>query len=162
MGTAGFVPKNFPDSSPDDWNHFLEQGAAMHGGVYGVHVDPGEKKNDKDILEQAQLAFELAKGVEPYIAFSISFEEGPFTPVQLNLRWILNSPEVTTVIPSMNSQAELEENLAAITKEGEIDEKILDRYLDAAQGRKSRETLRKMQSNSAVDISHYAKKALTQ
>jgi len=80
MGTAGFVPKHYPDSSNDDWNHFFEYGAALHGGIYGVHVDPGEKGNPEGILEQAQLAFEQMNGVEPYIAFSINFEEGPFTP----------------------------------------------------------------------------------
>jgi len=80
MGTAGFVPRNYPNSSNDDWNDLLEYGAALHGGIYGVHVAPGEKANEEGILEQAQLAFELMKGVEPYIAFSISHEQGPFTP----------------------------------------------------------------------------------
>ena len=82
MGTAGFVPRNHPNSSNDDWNDLLEYGAALYGGIYGIHVAPGEKANDDGILEQAQLAFELMKGVEPYIAFSISHEQGPFLPEQ--------------------------------------------------------------------------------
>jgi len=82
MGTAGFVPRNHPNSSNDDWNDLLEDGAALYGGIYGIHVAPGEKANDDGILEQAQLAFELMKGVEPYIAFSISHEQGPFLPEQ--------------------------------------------------------------------------------
>jgi uncharacterized short protein YbdD (DUF466 family) len=82
MGTAGFVPRNYPNSSNDDWEDLLEYGAALHGGIYGIHVAPGEKANEEGILEQAQLAFELMKGVEPYIAFSISHEQGPFSPEQ--------------------------------------------------------------------------------
>ncbi len=79
MGTAGFVPKNYPNSSNDDWQDFFRYGAASYGGTYGVHVDPGEKANEEGILEQVQLAFEQMQGVEPYIAFAVNSEEGPFT-----------------------------------------------------------------------------------
>lgn len=80
MGTAGFVPRNHPNSRDDDWNDLLEYGAALYGGIFGIHVAPGEKANDDGVLEQVQLAFEHMNGVEPYIAFSINFEQGPFTP----------------------------------------------------------------------------------
>lgn len=79
MGTAGFVPRHYPNSSTDDWQDFFEYSAASYGGVFGVHVNPGEKVSDEGILEQAQLAFEQVKGVEPYIAFSVNYEDGPFT-----------------------------------------------------------------------------------
>ena len=51
---------------------------------------------------------------------SLSFRSGDvcFVDAQTSLRWILSSPEVATVVPGMNNQAEREENLAAITKEG--------------------------------------------
>ncbi|MCK5647083.1 MAG: hypothetical protein KAH97_09895, partial [Anaerolineales bacterium] len=79
MGTAGFVPRHYPNSSNDDWQNFFENSASSYGGIFGVHVNPGEKVNEEGILEQAQLAFEQVKGVEPYIAFSVNFEDGPFT-----------------------------------------------------------------------------------
>jgi len=88
-------------------------------------------------------------------------EKSPYTPTQLCLRWILKSPEVSTVVPSVNSLEELEENLAAVMKEGEIDEKILDLYFKAATGPGAKEKLEEMLKDPAVDIRYYAKRALT-
>jgi len=98
----------------------------------------------------------------PFIRFGpVEGEEDlPYTPAQLCLRWILKSPEVSTVLPSVNSLYELEENLAAITKEGEISEKILDSYLRVATGPGAKEKLKEMLKDPAVDIKHYAKRAL--
>lgn len=79
MGTAGFIPRHYPDSNSKDWQDFFEYTVASYGSVYGVHVKPGEKVNQDGILEQAQLAFEQVKGVEPYVALSVSFEDGSFT-----------------------------------------------------------------------------------
>lgn len=79
MGTAGFVPRHYPNSSSSDWQDFFEYSAAAYGGIFGVHVNPGEQVNEEGILEQAQLAFMQMKGVEPYIAFSVNHEDGPFT-----------------------------------------------------------------------------------
>ena len=61
----------------------------------------------------------------------------------------------------MNSIAELEENVAAITKEDKIDETVLLEYLEAAQSSKAKERLTEMLNDPALDISHYAKRALT-
>jgi hypothetical protein len=80
MGTAGFVPRNYPDSSPEDWQSFLSQEVALYGEVFGVHVNAGEKTNDTGVLEQVQLAYEQAQGVEVYVALAVNHEEGPFTP----------------------------------------------------------------------------------
>ncbi|MFB0503843.1 MAG: aldo/keto reductase [Candidatus Bathyarchaeia archaeon] len=55
----------------------------------------------------------------PFMRFGpVEAEEGPYTPAQTSLHWILKSPEVSTVVAGMNSQAELEENQTAFTKEG--------------------------------------------
>jgi len=87
-------------------------------------------------------------------------EKSPYTPAQLCLRWILSSLEVSTVVPSVNSLEELEENIAAITKEGVIDEKILEMYLRRATGPEAKEKLKEMLNDPAVDIRYYAKEAL--
>jgi len=87
-------------------------------------------------------------------------EESPYTPAQLCLRWILSSPEVSTVVPSVNAMEELEENLAAVVKNDRIDEKILDLYLKAATGPEAKEKLERMLNDPAVDIRYYAERAL--
>jgi len=51
-------------------------------------------------------------------------EESPYTLAHLCLRWILRSSEISTVASSINAMEELEENLAALVKDDEIDEKI--------------------------------------
>ena len=87
-------------------------------------------------------------------------EEEVCTPAQTCIRWILGSPQVATIVPGMNTLAELEENLDAITRKGEADERVLERYLEAARGCQAREKLRKMLHDPAADIRHYAKIAL--
>lgn len=89
-------------------------------------------------------------------------EGGQYTPAQISLRWILSSPEVATVVPSMNAPAELEENLHAITKEGRVDERVLDLYLKAARGDEAKEKLTSMLKDPAIDVSNYAKRALAE
>ena len=99
----------------------------------------------------------------PFMRFGpVEEEEGPYTPAQTSLRWILASPEVATVVAGVNSQAELEENLAAITKEAQIDEEVLDQYLKVAQSPQAKEKLRKMLRDPAIDIRYYAKRALSE
>jgi len=87
-------------------------------------------------------------------------EKTSYTPAQLCLRWILSSPEASTVVPSVNSIEELEENLAAIMKEDEINEKILGLYLKAATGPEAKEKLERMLNDPAIDIRYYARRAL--
>ena len=79
MGTAGFVPKHFPDSSEADWTDFFSAGAAAYGGIFGIHVNAGDKADQNHLLEQAVLGFEHVQGVETYLALSYSKEDGPFT-----------------------------------------------------------------------------------
>jgi len=87
--------------------------------------------------------------------------EGSYTPAQHALRWILNSSEVSTVVPGMNSQEELEENVAAIKKEGGADERLLERYLQTALGSQAREKITNMLRNPDADICYFAERALT-
>lgn len=87
-------------------------------------------------------------------------EESPYTPAQLCLRWILRSSEISTVASSINTMEELEENLAALVKDDEIDEKILDSYLKAATGPEAKKKLEKMLDDPAIDIRHYTKRTL--
>lgn len=131
------------------------------------------------LQEARDIIFSLAKALEvgvivtkpfawpyygiPFMRFGpVEGEEGSYTPAQINLRWILGSPEVATVVAGMNSQAELEENLAAITKEGEVNERVLSLYLKKATGPQAKEKLKEMLKDPAVDIRYYAKRALSQ
>ncbi len=131
------------------------------------------------IQEAREVIFPLAKALEvgvvvmkplawpcygiPFTRFGpVKGEEGLYSPAQLSLRWILSSPEVSTTVPAMNSQVELEENTAAMTIEGNMDEKILERYLETALGPQSKVKLREMLGDTAVDICHYAKRALAE
>ena len=50
--------------------------------------------------------------------------------------------------------------MAAITKEGVIDEKILEMCLRRAIGPEAKEKLKEMLNDPAVDIRYYAKEAL--
>ena len=88
-------------------------------------------------------------------------DKSSYTPAQLCLRWILRSPEVSTVVPSINAIEELEENLAALMKDDEIDEKKLDSYLKVATGPETKKKLEGMLGDPAVDIRYYAERALT-
>ncbi len=87
-------------------------------------------------------------------------EGGSSTPAQHGLRWILNAPEVATVVPGMNSLAELEENVAAITTEDQVDERVLARCLKTALGPDARERLTNLLREPAVDAQYFAKRAL--
>ena len=86
---------------------------------------------------------------------------GSYSPAQYALRWILNSSEVSTVVPGMNSQEELEENVAAITKEGKANEKLLERCLQTALGSQARDKLTNMLRDPDADICYFAERALT-
>lgn len=98
----------------------------------------------------------------PFTRFDAGKGGGSCTPIQHSLRWILNSSEVSTVVPGMNSREELEENVGAINKEGEVDERLLELYLQTALGPKAREKLRNMLRDPYVDIDYFAERALTE
>ncbi|MEM1580970.1 MAG: aldo/keto reductase [Candidatus Bathyarchaeia archaeon] len=89
-------------------------------------------------------------------------EKSPYTPAQLCLKWILKSPEVSTVVPSVNNLSELVENIASISKEEKIDEEILKEYLRIATGPEAKERLQKMTSDHDIDIRFFAERALSE
>lgn len=98
----------------------------------------------------------------PFMLFNTVKEDtGNYTPAQICPRWILKSPDVSTVVPGMNSIDELEENLAAITKEGEIKEGILKRYLEYALSSHGRNKLKEMLNDPNPDIRYWAERAFS-
>lgn len=82
MGTAGFVPARYPVPENEDWESFFGGRAAEYGGLFGVHIMPGEEVNAAGVPEQVQLAFENVQGVEVYVALGANHERGPFTEGQ--------------------------------------------------------------------------------
>jgi predicted aldo/keto reductase-like oxidoreductase len=97
----------------------------------------------------------------PFTCFGpMEKQEGPYTPEQTSIRWILNSDEVSTVVPGMNDKKELAENFEAIERDEKIDEKLLNWYLEAAQGSRAKEKLERMLNDQSLDIRYFAKRAL--
>ena len=132
--------------------------------------------------QEAKTLFPLCKALDvgivamkpfcwPYYGLSFtnflpeSYESRIFSPAQTALRWILKSPEVCTIVPGTNTMTELEENLGAVSKEGELDDGILKKSLEIA---KSPEGIKKLKALNKKDdvartrayIRGYAKKAL--
>jgi len=71
-------------------------------------------------------------------------DTGGWTPNQVSLRWILQYSEVSTVVPAMSTMVELEDNLAAITKEGKVDEEMLRKCLETARSPIGKEKLKEL------------------
>jgi len=134
--------------------------------------------------EARETLFPLCKALEvgvvvmkpfcwPYYGISFhnflppSPKTGNYTPNQTSLRWILESPEVSTIVPGTNTIAELEENLGAMDKEGKIDESILEQCLELAQSQLGKEKLKELAEQGDVArtrgyIRGYAKRALAE
>jgi len=94
-----------------------------------------------------------------------NLETGGYTPSQISLKWILKSPEVSTIVPGTNTVAELEENLAAIDKEDKIDDAVLKKCLELAQSPQGKEKLKELVRQEEIArtrayIRGYAKRAL--
>lgn len=73
-----------------------------------------------------------------------------YTPSQTSLKWILRSPEVSTVVPAMNSIKELEDNLGAFAKENEINEEVLKRSLEFALSPEGKAKLKELCKNEVI------------
>ena len=69
MGTAGFVPKNWPEPQQEDWTDLFGK-IPEYGEVYGVHIQWDDKLTEENIPEQVELVYQVTKGkaVTPYIA----------------------------------------------------------------------------------------------
>ena len=100
----------------------------------------------------------------PFFRFRPHIEErsSDFTPAQVSLRWILKNHEVSTIVPGTNTLDELSENVAAITKEGNIDENTLARYLKIAQSPEAKWQITEMLNANELDIQHFADRTLTE
>ncbi len=132
--------------------------------------------------QEAKILFPLCKALDvgivvmkpfcwPYYGLSFTnfcpedYEASVFSPAQTALRWILKSPEVSTIVPGTNTMAELEENVGAVSKEGELDDGILKKSLEIAQSPEGKEKLRALNKKEDVArtrayIRGYAKMAL--
>ena len=107
----------------------------------------------------------------PYYGISFAHFRAPnlktdgYTPSQISLKWILSSPEVSTIVPGTNTIEELEENLATFTKEEKIDEGVLKKCLDTALSKQGRERLGELRQDEEIArtrayIRGYADRAL--
>jgi aryl-alcohol dehydrogenase-like predicted oxidoreductase len=93
-------------------------------------------------------------------------DAGGCTPAQTSLKWILRSPEVSTIVPGINTMEELEENLATFTKKDEIDEEVLKKCLDFARSEQGKERLRELCEDEEIArrrayIRGYSKRVLS-
>lgn len=153
-------------------------------GICGRHLHHGVVPYNYRLQEARDVLFPLCKALNigvvvmkpfcwPHYGLSfihlcpIDCETGGFTPSQTSLKWILNSPEVSTVVPGANTMAELEENLAIFIKEFEIDEEILEQCLEVATSLRGQAKLRELCEDEEIartrpDIRGYAMRALKQ
>lgn len=73
-----------------------------------------------------------------------------YSPAQTSLKWILRSPEVSTIVPGVNTMEELEENLATFTREDGIDEGVLKECLEFARSERGKERLGELCGNEEI------------
>jgi aryl-alcohol dehydrogenase-like predicted oxidoreductase len=93
------------------------------------------------------------------------YEPETLMPAQTALKWILKSPEVSTIVPGTNTMSELEENIAAITEDRKMDEGVLRRCLETARSPVGTEKLKELTREEEIartraHIRGYAKRAL--
>jgi len=90
-----------------------------------------------------------------------SLPEEVISVSQTSLRWIMESPEVCTVIPGVNSRAELKENVSAFERADGVDENILKICLNRALSQEGKAILRNLAKIKGVrtDIRAYASRA---
>jgi hypothetical protein len=97
----------------------------------------------------------------PFMHFSPTpHDSAALTPAQTSLRWILNAPEVGTVVSGMNSERELNENLNTFD-ERESNPQLLEQSLRVAQSEQAQRILENLVNDSAVDRQHFAKRAIS-
>jgi aryl-alcohol dehydrogenase-like predicted oxidoreductase len=93
-------------------------------------------------------------------------DTGGYTPAQTSLKWILNAPEVSTIVPGTNTLAELAENLATFTQDHAINETVLKSSLTFALSKGGKERLKKMCADKEIArtrayIRGYSQRTLT-
>ena len=103
----------------------------------------------------------------PFTYFSPPYvDTGGYTPAQTSLKWILNAPEVSTIVPGTNTLAELSENLATFTQDHAVDETVLENSLTFALSAQGKERLKKMCADKEIArtrayIRSYSQRILT-
>ncbi len=87
------------------------------------------------------------------------YDPTKLTPVQTSLRWILTAPEVCTIVPGMNSEHELNENMNTFV-EKDWTPQLLEQSLQVAQSKQAQRILEELVNDPAVDLQHFAKRAI--
>ena len=131
-------------------------------------------KDPKDVLfplcKEREIAFVAMKPFSwPYYGVPITYfepeslPEGAISASQTSLRWIMESPEVCTVIPGVNTWVELKENVSALEKDDGADESFLEHCLNRALSPEGKVILRHLAKDEGVrsDIRAYASRALS-
>jgi aryl-alcohol dehydrogenase-like predicted oxidoreductase len=136
---------------------------------YNYHL-----KDPRDVLfplcKEREVAFVAMKPFcWPYYGVPITYfepeslPEGVISVSQTSLRWIMESPEVCTIIPGVNTLTELKDNVSAMEIDGGADEIILELCLNRALSQEGKTILRNLAQNEGVrrDIHAYASRALS-
>lgn len=78
VGTAGFIPRHWPNPTDDDWNDLFDK-LPDYGSLLGVPVGWNEQLTSDNIPEQVDLAYQVTAetDVTPYVA--LGFEPDVMT-----------------------------------------------------------------------------------
>jgi aryl-alcohol dehydrogenase-like predicted oxidoreductase len=87
------------------------------------------------------------------------YDSTKLTPAQASLRWILSAPEVCTVVPGMNNERELTENMNTFV-EKDWAPQLLEDSLQVARSEEARSILENLMNDSAVDLQYFAERAM--
>ena len=136
---------------------------------YNYHL-----KDTKEVLfplcKEREIAFVAMKPFcWPYYGVPITYFEPESQPdenksaSQTSLRWIMESPEVCTIIPGVNTLAELKDNVSALERDDGADESVLELCLKRALSQEGKAILRSLAKDESVrrDIHAYASRALS-
>ncbi len=96
IGTAGFVPRNWPNPTNADWEVFFDQ-VPEYGELFGVHLGWNDKLTGENIPEQVGLAYNITEGTgtTPYIA--LGFEPEGMTQSEADNYFEVNGEAFTEV-----------------------------------------------------------------
>ena len=122
------------------------------------------------LCKEREIAFVAMKPFcWPYYGVPITYfepkplPEGAKSASQTSLRWIMESPEVCTIIPGVNTLAELKDNVSALERDDVADESVLELCLKRALSQEGKSILMSLAKDEGVrrDIHAYASRALS-